>query len=166
MNIEELKTILRLIAAQRNWLETNKQELHHKEVKLHATSEWEYYETQRGEVAIAASRLSELETFAREAVVQYATETKEKNPINGISAADSKIVTILDEKKAMAWLNENAPDVLTINQSKFKKAVVNLSLDFVEIKETYSGRIASDLSEYLVTEDENENKEMDLSSGT
>ena len=162
MKMENLEDTLREIARQRVWTGQVSDQLSDDEEVLHKTPQWNTYKRQREALEAEKEYLSQLESATREAMAEYAEETGEKKPIKGLSAVSTKNVIILNEKKAKAWVSENAPDILTINKSKLKKAVVNLSLDFIKITETFSGRIASDLSEYLVdtnqtlTEDEQE----------
>ena len=154
-NEERLKDAATEIAITREELEMAEKARSEAYEVLYCTEQWGLCEAQDEGIHELKTFLSSLEVSTRELIAQHAEETGEKKPIKGLSAVASKVVDILDEKKTRAWLSENAPDVLTINKSKLKKAVVNLSLDFIRITETFSGRIASDLSEYLV-EDEDE----------
>lgn len=76
-------------------------------------------------------------------------ETANKKPFKGIEIKEFSIIKVLDEKKALIWASQNAPSILKLDQTKFKKAVENLELDFVEKGVEYRTQIASDLSEYL-----------------
>jgi hypothetical protein len=162
--LEDVRTLLVDVAASRRNLEAERERLNDSKILLENTGEYKAHQENLTIVKLSEQIISDTENMIRDMVVEIAQETGEKKPINGASAVSTKNVTILDEKKAKAWVSENAPDLITINLSKLKKAVINLSLDFVEITETYSGRIASDLSEYLITEDEDETEEVDLSS--
>lgn len=73
-----------------------------------------------------------------------------RHPIDGVEIKKFLLITIKpnQEQTAKIWLAQNAPDLLTINNSKFTKAVENLQLPWIDKSDDYRGQIATDLSKY------------------
>ena len=72
-----------------------------------------------------------------------------RNPFPGIQIKEFHPVSILNMVQAFQWASQNAPFTLKLDEIKFKKAVENLELIFIEKKTEYRGQIDSDLSVLL-----------------
>lgn len=117
-------------------------------IALEGTHEWIVYQNNLNNVRGLEQQESILANEVREISVQIFDGTNKK-PVHGIEIKEFSVIKVLDEKKALIWASQNAPSILKLDQAKFKKAVENLELDFVEKGVEYRGQIASDLSEYL-----------------
>lgn len=115
---------------------------------LENSHEWIDYQDALNNVRGLEQQESILANEIREVAVQTFDGTNKK-PIYGIEIKEFSVIKVLDEKKALIWASQNAPSILKLDQAKFKKAVENLELDFIEKGVEYRGQIASDLSEYL-----------------
>jgi len=73
-----------------------------------------------------------------------------RNPFPGIQIKEFHPVSILNMVQAFQWASQNAPSTLKLDETKFKKAVENLELTFIEKKTEYRGQIDSDLSALLI----------------
>lgn len=149
--MNEIEEKLKELATRRQDLETTKKELESKKIDLQLTPEW-----------LAVERFTRCVNEDKEAIEALEVEIKlqgtmaflenptlGRKPVKGIEVKEFSIIKVLDEKKALIWASQNAPSILKLDQTKFKKAVENLELDFVEKGVEYRTQIASDLSEYL-----------------
>ena len=143
---------LELLAYERQRLARLKDDLSKKQEYLEATMAYKEVQDAQDLVKLAQSEVSRVEELIRDgALVQYRSDG-EKNPIDGIKIKEFSIIRILDENEAKRWATENAPGIVTLNKTKFNKAVKELELNFVQKDKEYRVQIASDLSEYENTE--------------
>lgn len=139
---------LKELAELRKELSQQKIDLDIYQSELEKTPQYQYLVAQKLICNTQSSEIEQLEKEIRElAVAQF--DGQNKKPFKGIEIKEFSVVKVLDEKKALIWASQNAPSILKLDQAKFKKAVENLELDFVEKGVEYKGQIASDLSEYL-----------------
>jgi len=139
---------LKQLAGTRKTKEAAQKSLEKMKELLEDTDEWKSYKYAQDWLRRMSEQQEEEEKEIRElAVAQF--DGKNKKPFIGIEIKEFSVIKVLDEKKTLIWASQNAPSILKLDQTKFKKAVENLELDFVEKNVEYRGQIASDLSEYL-----------------
>lgn len=139
---------LKELAGKRDVLERCKNDVLYWKQELEKTSEWIVFQKTLDLQKRFSIEMEELEKEIRDIAVQI-FDGQNKKPVHGIEIKEFSVIKVLDEKKALIWASQNAPSILKLDQTKFKKAVENLELDFVEKSVEYRGQIASDLSEYL-----------------
>lgn len=116
--------------------------------KLELTEEWISLQEEKEQLKGLSVVVEQLEEEVRD-LAHSLFDGQNKKPFIGIEIKEFSVVKVLDEKRALVWASQNAPSILKLDQTKFKKAVENLELDFVEKGVEYRVQIASDLSEYL-----------------
>lgn len=105
--------------------------------------------TLRKTIADISDRLVIAENDARHAAVLAFKETGEKKGVEGAEVKEYTIVEITDKRAALLWAIQNCPDAVTLNESKFARAVERLTLPFIKVDKEPRGTIASDLTNLL-----------------
>jgi hypothetical protein len=149
-----IKDDLKYLAHQRKKLAKQKEAEKTLTEKLEATPEYVALQAIKKEIGNTKDDASRAELQIKNNVIpEFGLD--DKKPCDGVQIKEFSVIRVLDEKEAKRWASENAPGVITLNKSKFDRAVKGLELDFIYKDTEYRAQIASDLSMY----EEEENAE-------
>jgi len=139
---------LELLAYERQRLARLQLEYDSKKEYLEQTMAYKEVQDAQDLVKIAKDEVSRVEELIRSVAYEQFVSDQNTNPFDGIKIKKFSIVRILDENEAKRWATENAPSIVSLNKSKFNRAVKELELPFIQKDNEYRVQIASDLSIY------------------
>lgn len=138
--------LLRYLEKVRKALDIAKADLESDEEVFQNSEVYQTYLKQKATVDSLLVKESTLKDQIKALAVETseATGYTERHPFPFVTIKEFKVVQITDEKAALSWVAANAPDLLSYNQSKLNKIVVNLpSLSWVKLDKEYKAEIAS-----------------------
>ena len=146
---EDTVTLLKDLAFSRSMIEKGKTWLEQAQKEWEALPEYKKLVEVKAEQKAYQERADACyEALTTWAEAAYAVDGN-KHPIHGVEIDNVTEVSITDENAAKIWVASNAPDILSINMTKFKPIARQMKLPFTLVTKKDKASINKDLSEYL-----------------